>query len=778
MYKKIIILSDGTGNSAGKLRKTNVWRLYQALDLTSPPKPGQPRQIACYDDGVGTSSFLPLALLGGAFGWGLKRNVLNLYTFLCRNYEPGDRVYGFGFSRGAFTIRILIGLVANQGLVYADSEAELMRRAKWAFRAYRRERYKANLLVAGARGLRDGVVGCLAPLHDEARGAGERLARCWKAVRRPGLYQRDQIEKIERFKKAAGRARGEDQPMFAFVGLWDTVAAYGLPIDELTRAWSWLFPLSVPDHRLSEKVKRACHALAIDDERLTFHPVLWDEQNLPADQTITQVWFAGMHSNVGGGYADDALSYVSLNWIMAEAERAEDPPELPQHPLAFKPREREEIRDKADPCGKLYDSRRGLGGTYRYAPRKIETLTNDTVDPKDQVVIPLPKIHESVFARIKQGVDGYAPIGLPDKYVVLRADGGVSAVEEDNPTSIECSEQDRTRWERQEREVWSLVRRKRVVYYLSVVVAFALALFPLLRPATPACEGPYCALSPVISGVGKLLPDFASLWLNAYQSHPGAFSLLVLLLSAIIYSGSRLRVRIFDAMRKIWKDILKPGEASEEPHGQVAGRGRQLLRSSALYQRLSTMMKCKVLPFMAGLALLLVIVAVIGQGIFAIMSSTGYVCAGSKKDNVFSTKSLCWASGVPVEEGQRYQITLTITEPWKDSDITPGINGFGFESMPWTMYPGLLLRRNISEPWFKLIARIGAQGLDEYPLDLKPVGEPSSGQFTAAITARRHGEVFLFVNDAILPLPQRWQFFYNNNEGEAIVVIKPVVPSS
>ena len=85
MAKNIILLSDGTGNSAGKLLKTNVWRLYQALDLSSPPKPGQPRQIACYDDGVGTSAFMPLALLGGAFGWGLKRNVLDLYTFLCRN---------------------------------------------------------------------------------------------------------------------------------------------------------------------------------------------------------------------------------------------------------------------------------------------------------------------------------------------------------------------------------------------------------------------------------------------------------------------------------------------------------------------------------------------------------------------------------------------------------------------------------------------------------------------------------------------------------------------
>jgi uncharacterized protein (DUF2235 family) len=106
----IVLLSDGTGNSAAKVWRTNVWRLFQSLELKGSG------QIAIYDDGVGTSSFLPLAILGGAFGWGLKRNVRELYKFLCRNYRDGDRIYGFGFSRGAFTIRVLIGLVLNQGL--------------------------------------------------------------------------------------------------------------------------------------------------------------------------------------------------------------------------------------------------------------------------------------------------------------------------------------------------------------------------------------------------------------------------------------------------------------------------------------------------------------------------------------------------------------------------------------------------------------------------------------------------------------------------------------
>ena len=111
MAKNILLFSDGTGNSAAKLFKTNVWRLYQAVDTRTSPASGQPLQIACYDDGVGTSSFKPLALLGGAFGVGLKRNVLELYEFVCRSYEPGDRIYAFGFSRGAFTIRVLARII-------------------------------------------------------------------------------------------------------------------------------------------------------------------------------------------------------------------------------------------------------------------------------------------------------------------------------------------------------------------------------------------------------------------------------------------------------------------------------------------------------------------------------------------------------------------------------------------------------------------------------------------------------------------------------------------
>ena len=140
--KRIILLSDGTGNAASEVWRTNVWRIFKSLDLTGS------NQVAIYDDGVGTSSFKPLAILGGAFGWGLKRNILDLYKFVCRNYQSSeDEIFGFRFSRGAFTMRMVVGLIISQGLVRYETEAQLAKRARDAYRAFRRENFHTVLRV-------------------------------------------------------------------------------------------------------------------------------------------------------------------------------------------------------------------------------------------------------------------------------------------------------------------------------------------------------------------------------------------------------------------------------------------------------------------------------------------------------------------------------------------------------------------------------------------------------------------------------------------------------
>ena len=239
--KTIVLFSDGTGNSSAKLFKTNVWRMYEAVDL-GPPAPGRRQQIAYYDDGVGTSSFKPLAVLGGVFGYGLKRNVLDIYKYACRNYRDGDDIFAFGFSRGAFTIRLAIALIASQGLVQSDDESELDRQSHLAYRTFRRDWLPRSLKwpTRRAREIRD----------------------TFSAIRGRAHYD----------------PTSHKEPVISFVGVWDTVSAYGGPIAELTRAIdNWIFALSTPDYELDPKVKCARHALALDDERDAFHPLLWDE---------------------------------------------------------------------------------------------------------------------------------------------------------------------------------------------------------------------------------------------------------------------------------------------------------------------------------------------------------------------------------------------------------------------------------------------------------------------------------------------------------------------
>ena len=267
MGRKIVVLSDGTGNSSAALWRTNVWRTFDAIDLSGSD------QVAFYDDGVGTSSFKPLAILGGAFGFGLKRNVIDIYKFVCRNYRTDeDEIFGFGFSRGAFTIRVVVGLILDQGLVQADNEIDLDRLATAAYKDYHSRKYHTVW---------------------------------WEIFN--GNYT-----------TPPPTAAADNRPVnsIRFLGLWDTVAAYGLPVDEMTRGVSrWIWPLELPDRVLDPRVQRACHALALDDERTTFHPVLWDESTQVPPNTdqprpllserISQVWFSGMHSNVGGGYPDD-----------------------------------------------------------------------------------------------------------------------------------------------------------------------------------------------------------------------------------------------------------------------------------------------------------------------------------------------------------------------------------------------------------------------------------------------------------------------------------------
>ena len=305
-----------------------------------------------------------MKLLGGATGWGLSRNVKHLYAELARVYDPGDEIYMFGFSRGAFTVRTLVGLIGACGLI---DPRTLQPRTSRAFHAAVKKAYSAYRA-------------CYQPLLKQA--VREAVAPERRAFKKRYSYPID------------ARIR--------FVGVWDTVDAVGLPfhLGDLLNATIHRFKF--PDLALSPIVDRACHALAIDDERQTFHPLMWKETQEEASR-ISQVWFAGAHSNVGGGYPKQGMSFVALDWMLEEAAQAGKP--FGQHGLRLNKSDRDWFREHASVDDKLYDPRAGLGVFYRWRIRDIEKICDAHGVH--------PRIHVSVLERIAHGTDDYSPGNLP-----------------------------------------------------------------------------------------------------------------------------------------------------------------------------------------------------------------------------------------------------------------------------------------------------------------------------------------------------------------------------
>jgi uncharacterized protein (DUF2235 family) len=436
MHTNIVLLSDGTGNSSSSPFKTNVWRLYQAIDIAPPlPANSKPRQIVYYDNGVGTETFKPLAALGGAFGIGVWKNVKDLYTFVCRNYQVGDQIYGFGFSRGAFTIRLLMGLIGKCGIVKAISETELKRSVQMAYEAYRRD-----FLIRASK---------------QRRMIYHRLLRAPRYFKGPDG------------KRASTIDLGDCDctqlfPDIRFVGVWDTVDAYGMPVDELKLAIDeWVWPMSFADRNPSKRLLTIRHALSLDDERPTFRPVLWNEVLKDADdprdetkweildgKTIQQVWFAGVHANVGGGYPDDGLAMAALNWMMQEAGG---------QGLRYIEWIREEVAARANPQGEQYDSRAGIAGYYRYGPRKVDELCNDD---KYRVLVPTVRVHPAAYERIAARERDYAPVSLNGPFTV-----GATAVPPADPMALN--------------EAWDFVWWRRLAYFTTLGLTAFVSLFAL-----------------------------------------------------------------------------------------------------------------------------------------------------------------------------------------------------------------------------------------------------------------------------------------------------------
>jgi uncharacterized protein (DUF2235 family) len=255
MGKNIVVLSDGTGQLGGKNYNTNVYKLFNLLEDRTD------RQIAFYDPGLGTDW---RKITGNISGRGFSKNLLDCYRFIFQNFEADDQIYLFGFSRGAATVRSLSGFLHLFGILPKCRE-DLIQQAYSIYKI---------------------------------RNADQRVKRA--------------EELVEKNSTMWCKIR--------FLGVWDTVAALGLPLKWASYFLDRFFPHRFHNFQLSDSVEYARHALAIDEERKTFHPTLWDKlgPGEPKDR-LKQVWFSGVHTDVGGGYKEDELSNITLCWMIQEA---------------------------------------------------------------------------------------------------------------------------------------------------------------------------------------------------------------------------------------------------------------------------------------------------------------------------------------------------------------------------------------------------------------------------------------------------------------------------
>ncbi len=260
--KRIVVCLDGTWNRADHPTKvTNVVKIMRAI---RPVDDAGIVQVVFYDKGVGTGGPVD-RVVGGAFGRGLEDNIKDGYRFIANNYEPGDEIYLFGFSRGAFTARSLAGLIEWVGLIRK---------------------------------------GCL-----------EHLSAAYATYRSKDQAGRDRI-------RASYAWEGEVR--IRCVGVWDTVGALGIP-SKLAARWNRRRH-AFHDVRLCDHVDHAFQALAIDELRGPFEPTLWQvrEDERVDRERVKQVWFPGVHSDVGGSYEERGLADVSLDWMIREVAAATD----------------------------------------------------------------------------------------------------------------------------------------------------------------------------------------------------------------------------------------------------------------------------------------------------------------------------------------------------------------------------------------------------------------------------------------------------------------------
>lgn len=406
-YGNLVVCCDGTGNEISE-NISNVLKFYRCLDKKEE---GHPRQRVFYDPGVGILTEPTTwqrwwanikKVLGLVAGYGLDDSVLSAYRFLIENYKPNDRIHLFGFSRGAYTVRVLAGLIHKIGLISPD-QANLASSGLVAYKQYSETKRGSTY---------DDIV--------DAGGDGD------------GPQPKDAFDLAAQF----ARITSSRWPTIHFVGVWDTVASVIVPrADRLY--WPSLEELAFTTSNPSVKIFR--QAMAIDERRRLFRLKKWIEPQYfkpnrfndahAEPQDIRQVWFAGVHGDVGGGYPekDSALSKYPLLWMIDEAIMAGlRVNQRTVNQLAWG------VQRKNSPFSYVAPSIRGMphdsvtaawrpleyipkSARYKEWPARMAHFGFYIPDAEPRFIPEGAHIHESVLMRIAE-LPEYRPVNLPTAY--------------------------------------------------------------------------------------------------------------------------------------------------------------------------------------------------------------------------------------------------------------------------------------------------------------------------------------------------------------------------
>lgn len=349
--RNLVVCCDGTWNSADNMdgespAPTNVHKLFSSLHADDST------QLTRYQAGVGTEGFLD-RITGGLLGIGLNEDIRDCYQWLSDKYQPGDRVFLFGFSRGAFTARSLGGLIALKGLLdFKKTQANTDKPRQSIVDDVFNTNYKKKTLSS------DYV---FYPNSDS-------------------VY---------------------------FIGVWDTVGSLGVPDDKAI-----LDLFDRPDRykfhntKLNKNVRYARHAVALDERRSSFSPTLWTD--IPPTCNVKQVWFPGVHSDIGGGYKETGLSDCTLEWMIEELKA------LPQK-LLF---DDDMIRQiDPNPFDRLHNSYSGVMTVLRSLPRAFPNVLNSNdVSEYARERLDNPPIQQGKYLPHREFIDNKVSVDIYAKH--------------------------------------------------------------------------------------------------------------------------------------------------------------------------------------------------------------------------------------------------------------------------------------------------------------------------------------------------------------------------